>query len=58
MIERFECMCKAADIRCRILEESGDPFAKLVEQSRYHDLTIFGLLSVFEYDFLDDDPEY
>lgn len=56
-ISRFESACKAANIRYRLVEETGDPFTGLVDQSRYHDLMIFGLRSVFEYDFLAGDPE-
>ncbi|MCA9084320.1 MAG: universal stress protein [Planctomycetaceae bacterium] len=56
-IRDFEAACQAAVIKHRVVEESGDAFTKLVDLSRHHDLMVFGLRSVFEYDFLAGDPE-
>ena len=56
-IRDFEAACQTANIRHRVVAESGDAFTTLVDQARYHDLMVFGLRSVFEYDFLADDPE-
>jgi len=56
-IRDFEIACKAANVRHRVIEEADDPFTALVDQSRYHDLMVFGLRSIFEYDFLAGDPE-
>lgn len=53
----FEAACQAANIRYRVVTESGEPFTCLVDQARYHDLMVFGLRSIFEYDFLAGDPE-
>lgn len=53
----FEAACQAAGIKHRVVEETGDAFTRLVDLSRYHDLMVFGLRSVFEYDFLLGDPE-
>jgi nucleotide-binding universal stress UspA family protein len=56
-IRDFETACQAAKIEHRVVEESGDAFTTLGDLARYHDLMIFGLRSVFEYDFLAGDPE-
>ncbi len=56
-IRDFEAACQSVNIKHRVVEESGDAFTGLVDLSRYHDLTVFGLRSVFEYDFLPGDPE-
>jgi len=56
-VDDFESACHTANIKHRVFEESGDAFTKLVDLARYHDLMVFGLRSVFEYDFLADDPE-
>ncbi|MDP1798924.1 MAG: universal stress protein [Planctomycetaceae bacterium] len=56
-ISNFETACQTANIKYRVVKESGDAFTKLAELSRYHDLIVFGLYSAFEYDFLIGDPE-
>jgi nucleotide-binding universal stress UspA family protein len=56
-IHDLETACQRADIKHRVVEESGDPFTALIDLARYHDLMVFGLRSVFEYDFLTGDPE-
>lgn len=56
-VNEFESASQSASIKYRIVEESRDAFTSLVAQSRYHDVMVFGLRSVFEYDFLQDDPE-
>jgi nucleotide-binding universal stress UspA family protein len=53
----FQTACQTASIRHRIVEESGDAFTRLLDLTRYHDLMVFGLRSIFEYDFLAGDPE-
>lgn len=53
----FETACQAAHVKYRLATETGEPFTRLVDLARYHDLMIFGLRSVFEYDFLAGDPE-
>lgn len=56
-VDEFESACRAANVKHRVIEESGDPFTSLVDHARFHDLMVFGLRSVFEYDFLAGDPE-
>jgi len=56
-IHDFEAACQTAQIKHRIVTESGDAFTKLIELARYHDLMVFGLRSVLEYDFLCPDPQ-
>jgi nucleotide-binding universal stress UspA family protein len=56
-IRDFEATCRTAGIRYHVVSETGDAFARLVDLARYHDLMVFGLRSVFEYDFLGDSPE-
>ena len=53
----FEAACAAANIKHRVVTESGESFTRLVDLARYHDLMVFGLRSIFEYDFLAGDPE-
>lgn len=56
-IRDFKAACQTANIRHRVVEESGDAFTRLTDLARYHDLMVFGLRSVFEYDFLVGNPE-
>lgn len=56
-VQNFETTCQKAGIRFNVVSETGDAFARLIDLARYHDLLVFGLRSVFEYDFLGDSPE-
>ena len=56
-IRDFETACQAAKLRHQVVEESGDPLTSLVDLARYHDLMVFGLRSIFDYDFQVGDPE-
>jgi len=56
-VDDFKAACQSAHIKHHIVEESGDAFTSLVELARYHDLMVFGLRSVFDYDFHAGDPE-
>jgi nucleotide-binding universal stress UspA family protein len=56
-IADFESACETANVEHRVVRESVDPFSQLVALSRYHDLMIFGLRSIFTYDFRAGDPE-
>ncbi len=56
-VTAFEEACRAASIKHRVVAESGEPFTRLVDVARYHDLVVFGLRSIFEYDFLAGDSE-
>jgi len=55
VIEQFESACSAARVAYRVAREEGDAFRKMLAYSRYHDVTVFGLRSVFEYCFEDCD---
>ena len=55
-IESLREECKQADVRCLINRETGDPFELMMSQSRYHDLMIFGLRSLFEGDVIKTEP--
>jgi nucleotide-binding universal stress UspA family protein len=56
-IREFQAACETAHIKHCVVEETGDAFTRLVDLARYHDLMVFGLRSVFAYDFLAGDPE-
>ena len=55
VIGQFESACTAANVPYRVAREEGDAFRKMLAYSRYHDVTVFGLRSVFEYYFEDND---
>jgi nucleotide-binding universal stress UspA family protein len=48
-IKAFESACAEANVVHRVMREAGDPFDLMVARSRYNDLIIFGLRSVFDY---------
>lgn len=48
-ITNFEKACRDASISYIVDRETGDPFDRLLELWRYHDLTIIGLRGLFEY---------
>jgi len=52
--QEFTEACLAAGVRYQVLREVGEPFTLMIDQARYHDLMIFGLRSLFEYDLLPD----
>jgi nucleotide-binding universal stress UspA family protein len=49
VITSFEKKCTENNIAYTIERETGDPFDLMVSHSRYHDLTIFGFKSLFDY---------
>ena len=53
--ETFLAACETAGVKHRLEHEEGDTFGLMISYSRYHDLTVFGLRSVFEYYFEDQD---
>ena len=53
-IGKFTEACAAAKVRYRVLRETGEPFTVLTEQARYHDLMVFGLRSLFEFNLVND----
>lgn len=46
--------CGKAGVRHRFLNASGEPFEVLIDQARYHDLTIAGLRGLFDFDLIPD----
>jgi nucleotide-binding universal stress UspA family protein len=50
-IGQFKSQCNAAGIRFKVERETGDPFETMIAHSRYNDVTIFGLKSLFDYGF-------
>lgn len=57
-ISEFESACAADGIKYHIKqEEREDPFDLMVSLARYHDLMIFGLRSIFEYDISFEEPK-
>lgn len=53
-VKEFTDACQAAGIRHRVLREVGEPLSLMTEQARYHDLMVFGLRSLFEFDLVPD----
>jgi nucleotide-binding universal stress UspA family protein len=56
-IHDFTAACQAANIKHQVVEETGDPFTRLVELARYHDLMLFGLRGVQNDGSFATDPE-
>jgi nucleotide-binding universal stress UspA family protein len=52
--EQFVSACGKAGTRYDVRQEEGNPFDLMASYSRYHDLMIFGLKSLFEYDVVHD----
>ncbi|MCG8448219.1 MAG: universal stress protein [Pirellulales bacterium] len=53
----FSLECKKADVEYRLQRETGDPLEALVSLTRYHDLVVCGLQSLFEHGVIDDPPD-
>jgi len=54
-IAAFKAHCSEQQVVCRRIEyEQKDPFAAMISEARYNDLTIFGLRSIFDYGFATD----
>jgi len=51
-VQEFTEACSASGVRHRVLQEVGEPFSLMIDQARYHDLMVFGLRSLFEFDLL------
>jgi nucleotide-binding universal stress UspA family protein len=45
----FEAACDENAVSCPLERETGDPFDLMISHARYHDLTVFGLRSLFDY---------
>ena len=50
----FAMACEKAEIPYQLRRETGDPMASLVSLTRYHDLVICGLQSLFEHGVVDE----
>ena len=53
----FQRTCGEANLVHQVHQEVGDPFDAFIDRARYHDLMIFGLRGIFEYDVVPDPPE-
>jgi len=53
-LRKFSEACEAAGVPYQMQREVGEPLALLTEQARYHDLMIFGLRSLFDFNVLPD----
>ena len=55
--DHFATSCQSAGIDYRVKRETGDPLESLVSLTRYHDLVICGLKSLFEHGVVDEPPD-
>jgi nucleotide-binding universal stress UspA family protein len=55
-VQHFEQSCHDAGVGFRLLREEGDPFARMVDCARYHDIVVCGLKSLFEHGVIDEPP--
>jgi len=53
----FLAECKKAGVRHSLQHETGDPLEALVSLTRYHDLVVCGLQSLFEHGVVDEPPD-
>ncbi len=53
----FAMACDRAGVRYQMRREEGDPLSSLVALTRYHDLVICGLQSLFEHGVVDEPPD-
>ncbi len=53
-VQVFTEACRASRVPHRLLREAGDPFSLMIDQARSHDLMIFGLRSLFDFDIVPD----
>ena len=54
-VSSFEAICETEGVPFQTRREEGNPFTLMKRLARFHDLTIFGLRSVFEYYYNDSD---
>ncbi len=55
-VAEFESACSAAGIKYAVKRERGNPFDIFISAARYHDIMVFGLRSIFEYDISIEEP--
>ena len=53
----FAAECEKAGVTYSIQRETGDPLAALVSLTRYHDLVVCGLQSLYEHGVVDEPPD-
>ena len=53
-VESLKSACEESNVHIVVHREQGKPFELMVDYARYHDLSVFGLRSMFEYDILGD----
>lgn len=51
-VERLKTACDESNVQVIVHREQGKPFELMVNHARYHDLSVFGLRSMFEYDVI------
>jgi nucleotide-binding universal stress UspA family protein len=51
-VESLKAACEETDVHFVVHREKGKPFELMVNHARYHDLSVFGLRSMFEYDVI------
>ncbi|MCL6503967.1 MAG: universal stress protein [Pirellulales bacterium] len=56
-VVEFRRACGEAGLPFEVLQEVGDPFDTFIDLARYHDLMVFGLRGIFEYDVVPDPPD-
>jgi len=54
-VATFKAACRSGRVPHRVVCEEGNAFKLMLGLARYHDLTLFGLRSIFEYYFEDVD---
>jgi nucleotide-binding universal stress UspA family protein len=55
-IELLQAHCRQSEVPLDVEREIGETFSLIIDHARYHDLIIFGLRSVFEYQLVQE-PE-
>ena len=53
-VAEFENTCLEAGVECSVERETGNAFDLMISHARYHDLTIFGLKSLFDYGLMEE----
>jgi nucleotide-binding universal stress UspA family protein len=51
-VDSVTTACEESNVHLVVHREQGNPFELMVDYARYHDLSVFGLRSMFEYDVL------
>lgn len=51
-VESLKVACEESKVQVAIYREQGSPFELMVDYARYHDLSVFGLRSMFEHELL------